>query len=67
MASPQEVIFHDHIVTLSELEEESNGGSEHILCFLDDFSEKVIGQDITCQLFTQLSRHANWDIGKSYF
>ena len=62
LASPQDIVFYDHIITLPELQEESNQGADKCLVFLDDFSDHLIGKDITCQLFTRLSSHSNIDI-----
>ena len=61
LASPQEIVFYNHVITLPELEEESRQGSEKTLVFLDDFSQQIMGQDVTCELFLRLSSHCNVD------
>ena len=62
LAQPQEIIFYDHIITLTELNQESNNGELHILIVVDDYSESVFSQDLTVKLFIKLSSHANTDI-----
>ena len=62
LAQPQEIIFYDHIITLTELNQESNNGELHILIVVDDYSESVFSQDVTVKLFIKLSSHANTDI-----
>ena len=62
LAQPQEIVFYDHIITLTELNQESNYGEEKILIFIDDFSENVFSQDVTVKLFIKLSSHSSTDV-----
>ena len=62
LAQPEEIVFYDHIITLTELNQESNYGAQRILIIIDDFSESVFSQDVTVKLFIKLSSHANTDI-----
>ena len=62
LAQPEEMVFYDHIITLTELNQESNYGEQRLLVFIDDFSENVFSQDVTVKLFIKLSSHANTDI-----
>ena len=41
LAQPEEIVFYDHIITLTELNQESNYGAQHTLTIIDDFSESV--------------------------
>ena len=62
LAQPEEIVFYDHIITLTELNQDSNYGEQRLLIFIDDFSENVFSQDVTVKLFIKLSSHANTDI-----
>ena len=61
LAQPQEIVFYDHIITMTELNQESNNGEDHLLVTIDDFSENVFAQDVTVKLFTKMSSHSNTD------
>ena len=61
LAEPAEMVFYDHIITEEELAEESEHGSQHLLCFIDDFSDQVFSQNVTTQLFCRLSSHQQID------
>ena len=65
LAEPAEMVFYDHIITEEELAEESEHGSQHLLCFIDrflrpSFLPKCHYSTLLPTQLTPANRYSNW-------